>query len=888
MADDIVSRLILRGDQYFKTIKEAGQKTEKFSKDSQHSMTGLNNSIQTVIRAAKALAAAWAIREMVRMVNETARLSDELAKMSRRTGFTVETLNGLTQAAEKSAVGQEQLEVGLRQLNKNLLDFTRGTGEARKSFEALGITGEQAAGLLKTPEEAFLTIADRLSKIRDVGVRGAEAMRIFGESGTKLLPLLNQGRDAIAGQIEELQKLRPITTEQALAAEQYNDAITDLGHAFEGFLHKGVGPVLPVLTKFLEVLTDLVSLDMKDFKDNLRAILGGDFNDADRLETLKKQKDIMTSMIQEMEASLKSGGDKAFFGLLPTGLEDKIRLQRENLAKINEEISSIESKLLSEQKKDESTASLPTVVVAEKKKSSELASLIALNEARIKMVEAEEADLEVKSDRILILQEEIALLQEALAVQKEREAANTKGKEREIDPRVAETAAIEREARLKEIQTQRKKIEEELLGNIQELKGAEIVHEASVKAKIPHRQALAQLAEDEWKAQQVLLDAGNDDSKIRAGQILLAEARVHFLKKENELFGETTARRHEIRDLELEINRIREKGAGILQESLGRGIAKESSAEFEGKIRERLKPFQDAVREAQTQVDIGEILPGQLDETNRLRRIELIKATIALLSQERALNQLSADEFSEQFLRLDAQLRAETYETQRGFFEGWQDTFRKFTEDMEGAFGLGQTLARQFVTSVQNIAAGITQNIFQKLEEGTLSWRSALETLPKLLQQITSQLIGMAIAQGVASAIGGGLSGLFGGGGGTQGIVNAQARGAANPSLFGPGFASGGRFIVGGPAGTDRVPVRFWATRGEEVEIKTKEQQGNSGRSPIFIYNNSSSNVSVDEAPDGSALRLFIDQHNSASVRRGKLGRDISQRFRMPLGGRVG
>jgi hypothetical protein len=44
------------------------------------------------------------------------------------------------------------------------------------------------------------------------------------------------------------------------------------------------------------------------------------------------------------------------------------------------------------------------------------------------------------------------------------------------------------------------------------------------------------------------------------------------------------------------------------------------------------------------------------------------------------------------------------------------------------------------------------------------------------------------------------------------------------------GFATGGRFRVGGNGGTDSQLVQFWATPGEEVQVSTPgQQQGNGG-----------------------------------------------------------
>jgi len=66
------------------------------------------------------------------------------------------------------------------------------------------------------------------------------------------------------------------------------------------------------------------------------------------------------------------------------------------------------------------------------------------------------------------------------------------------------------------------------------------------------------------------------------------------------------------------------------------------------------------------------------------------------------------------------------------------------------------------------------------------------------------------------NTFGPGVPGFFGGGG-TGALVTAPDFTPA--PQFGLQFAEGGSFMVGGPAGRDKTPVRFMASRGERVDI---------------------------------------------------------------------
>lgn len=828
MAEDIVSRLVLQGQQYFSTINQAGQRTNKFQKDTQQGFKSVTGAIQGATKALVAFGAAAIAQKIVRLINDTARLGDELAKMKQRTGLSVEFLNGFVQTAGVADVEAQSLTVGIRTLNKNLLDMTQGTGEAKASFEAMGISAQDAGQLLKTPEESLLNVLDLLSRIPDASRRGAVAQELLGRAGTDWLPLINQGTEAIKKQIAEFQKLRPITAEQAKAAEAYNDSITALGFAFEGFLQKGLGPVLPSLTQFVKLMTELVALDF----DSLGFRMGTVFQDLG--QSLKLAAELIADPLN-FEATLKKyeAQDKKF-----------VEERRKRFSGPDAFTPEADT--------------LPTVTVNEQKKSAELQALINLREARIKLIQVEEQGLEVPTDRVRILQEEIALLQESVTIQKEIEAANATGKERAVDETVLLTAQIEKETRLKEIQQERVDLFKKLSAEEQEVLGAEVQRAARMQQVLILQQAQHDLTRKEADLQRAIAQAGDDEALVRGGQISLLKARAEFLQKENEIFGESLARNKELLSIVQQINDIKAEGHRLDQEALGRGIVRGASADLERQLSDK----QRAVRDAEQQLQLGSIARGQTIEQQRTREIQLIDAKLALLQEEQRLGFISSEQADNQTELLVTQFSNAA--NPRGFLEGWREAFKQFSGDAEGAFGLAQTLARQFTTGIQTITSGIFQNIFDKLEQGTLTWRSALETIPNILQQITSQLIGMAIAQGVASAIGGGFGGFFGGGA-PGATPNATARGALNPNLFGPGFADGTSFVVNGSPGRDTNYFGMRLSNWERVTVETPEQQRRSrtgGGMVVNIFNNAGVDVSQQErqTPHGNVLDVMIDR----------------------------
>lgn len=187
-------------------------------------------------------AAGVAVYAFVKHVSNAA---DELGKLSQKVGVSVESLSALKHAAAVSDVTMESFAQGLKILSRNMTEAHAGTGEAQEAFRALGVTLSDSSGKVKLTEEVLLTLADKFEEMEDGAGKTALAMKIFGKSGSDLIPLLNQGRKGI----EELKKEAAalgivISKDAAEAAEKFNDNVTRLKGATEGLTIQLAGPLI--------------------------------------------------------------------------------------------------------------------------------------------------------------------------------------------------------------------------------------------------------------------------------------------------------------------------------------------------------------------------------------------------------------------------------------------------------------------------------------------------------------------------------------------------------------------------------------------------------------------------------------------------------------------
>jgi len=159
----------------------------------------------------------------------------QLDDMSKRTGFSVETLSALDYAAGQSGTSLESVEKASRGMARQLLAAENGSEGANANLAALGLTIEQLRGL--KPEDQFTLIADRLSKVSDPSQRAAMAMKMFGKSGTELIPLLKDGKGGISALMSEARELGVVmSSDDATAAEKLGDVFEQLRAQFKAFV----------------------------------------------------------------------------------------------------------------------------------------------------------------------------------------------------------------------------------------------------------------------------------------------------------------------------------------------------------------------------------------------------------------------------------------------------------------------------------------------------------------------------------------------------------------------------------------------------------------------------------------------------------------------------
>lgn len=227
----------------------------------------LASQFKTVFKGiGMSIAAGLSVAGVSKLVKDSIDAADHVAKLSQSLGVSVEELSSFGHAAKLSGTNMESMARGLAMLSKNIMDYSADTGEARLAFKALGIAAKDVRGNLRNADDVLGEIADKFAGMEDGAGKTALAMRMFGESGAKLIPLLNQGSEGISKMRNEAERLGLVfDTKTAQAAERVNDNFTRLQGVVTGMANNLTAQVLPTLENLTNMMAE-ASADTKEME----------------------------------------------------------------------------------------------------------------------------------------------------------------------------------------------------------------------------------------------------------------------------------------------------------------------------------------------------------------------------------------------------------------------------------------------------------------------------------------------------------------------------------------------------------------------------------------------------------------------------------------------
>lgn len=253
-----------------------------------------------------ASAVTFAFAKMFQYLNNISRATLDADQLSRSLGVTVNELNGIIEALKQFNLSDSDAVSVLTQVNKLTRDFKNGLGDLPKIARRLRFEPDRDGNAEKTLNQILLA----LSKIENEQTRINEAARIFGDSLAAGVADASRDLDNFSRVSSEFSKLTVEELDaQKNAAKEYRQSLNDLNQALLRLSQSVVQHIVPVFTKFVDLITEMVGF--------YRTLFTGKFDES--LDFAKKIGEIVDPVTRPV-VDLLSGIKSSALGLFDSGV----------------------------------------------------------------------------------------------------------------------------------------------------------------------------------------------------------------------------------------------------------------------------------------------------------------------------------------------------------------------------------------------------------------------------------------------------------------------------------------------------------------------------------------------------------------------------------------
>ena len=210
---------------------------------------------------------------LTKITVDTAREGDAAAKTAKQLQVGLQAYQEWTHAGKLAGAEAADINIAFKTLARNAEAASRGTGEAVEALKGIQLTQD---GKLRSLPELLDDIADRAMNAKDGTKLLADAQRIFGESGGKLIPLLRQGSAAIRAQRREISELGAVFDEEGAAqAERFQDQMLRLQTVAKGLRNEIGLALMPVVSDLTDDVLGWVRANRQLLRSRLRQFAKG-------------------------------------------------------------------------------------------------------------------------------------------------------------------------------------------------------------------------------------------------------------------------------------------------------------------------------------------------------------------------------------------------------------------------------------------------------------------------------------------------------------------------------------------------------------------------------------------------------------------------------------
>lgn len=208
-----------------------------------------------------------------------------LFNTSKALGIASDDLAKFRYIAQLSGSSAEQMDAGLRVLNKNIANSAAGKNkDFLKMLEKLNISFKNADGSIKTAAQLMPELAEAMKTQTTQAQKAYIAQTAFGKSGADLIQTLERGKEGFAELSKDAEKYGLVIGDDAVDASlALDDAINHQNAALKGLKLTIGSQLIPTIAPLLEQMSEWIAQNrewiaseinqaLKDFVASVKSI----------------------------------------------------------------------------------------------------------------------------------------------------------------------------------------------------------------------------------------------------------------------------------------------------------------------------------------------------------------------------------------------------------------------------------------------------------------------------------------------------------------------------------------------------------------------------------------------------------------------------------------
>lgn len=241
----------------FVNTDAADESMKKTEKGAESIASKLGAGIQTAAKWGTAIVAGAtaATTAVVGLATDAAGTADEIDKMSQKIGISNEAYQEWSYVMGQNGMDVEKLSTGMKTLVSQMDSAASGTVSAQENFDKLGVSIYDASGKLKDQETILNETMHALADMENGTEKSRLATELFGKAGIEMMPMLNQGSEAMDELTQRAHDLGLVMSDEAVSAGvTLGDTIDDIKQSFSMIGTTLGSAVIPIIQRFADLI----------------------------------------------------------------------------------------------------------------------------------------------------------------------------------------------------------------------------------------------------------------------------------------------------------------------------------------------------------------------------------------------------------------------------------------------------------------------------------------------------------------------------------------------------------------------------------------------------------------------------------------------------------